>query len=190
MSQERRTRSSKRLIPHTCRSHTVLETDARLEGESDPAVETYVVQRRFELNEALADPFTPVTGPVRDPYSAAITTGPSRSNSWENVEAQLVNGPVRRRVSLDGMWRAVGSPFGKGPLEWIVMARPLVRALNQHFANLAACGFHVKSNHRGYLFTAEEHLDDDRQAGDMITALWLVAEAYASFLDSVVSTDQ
>jgi hypothetical protein len=188
MSQERRTNSSEWLIPHTCRPEAEPETDAAREAELDPAVEAYVAHRRLELHEALKDPFSPVTGPVRDPKSTGIKTGPSWLTSWDNLETQLVDGRYRRRVSLHGMWRAVGSPAGKGPLEWIAMARPLVPAFNRYFANLAACGFHEKSKHRGYLFIAEEHCDDNRQAGDVITSLWLIAEAYASFLDIEVSS--
>jgi hypothetical protein len=189
MSQKRRTNLSESLIPHTCRRETELETGAVRAAKRDPAVETYIAHRRCELHEALEDPFTPVTGPVRDPKSTGINTGPSWSRSWDNFETQLVDGPYRRYLSLDGMWRAVGSPAGKGPMDWIAMARPLVPAFKRYFENLAACGFHEKSNQRGYLFIAEEHLDDDRQAGDVITSVWLIAEAYASFLDSVVSSD-
>ncbi len=36
----------------------------------------------------------------------------------------------------------------------------------------------------------EEDLDDDHRAGDVTTPLWLIAETYASFLDSVVSSDE
>jgi hypothetical protein len=189
MYPERRTNSSERLIPHTCRPDAEPETDARCEAEHDPAVEAYIAHRRLGLREALEDPFTSVTGPVRDPKSTGIKTEPSRSTSWENLEAQLVNGPYRRYLSLDGMWRAVGAPAGKCPMDWIAMARPLVPAFDRYFENLAACGFHEKFKHRDYLFIAEEHCDDDRQAGDVITTLWLVAEAFGSFLDSVVSSD-
>jgi hypothetical protein len=160
-----------------------------LEGERDPAVEAYIAHRRLELHEALDDPFCTGTAPVRDPKSTGIKKGPSRGTSWENLEAQLFNGPVRRRVSLCGMWRAVGSPADKGPLEWIAMARPLLWAFDGYSENLATCGFHEKPKHRLYLFIAEEHSDDDRQAGDVIASLWLIAYAYASFLDSEVSSD-
>jgi hypothetical protein len=189
MCPQRRTNSSELLIPHSNYPEAEPETDARPEAERDPAVEAYIAQRRCELHEALKDPFIPVTRPVRDPKSTGITTEPSRSTSWENFEAQLVDGPYRRYLSLDGMWRAVGLPAGKGPMDWIAMARPLVPAFDRYFDNLAACGFHEKFKHRGYLFIAEEHCDDDHQAGDVITTLWLVAEAYSSFLDSVVSSD-
>jgi hypothetical protein len=193
MYQERRTNSSEWLIPHTCRPEAEPETAARPEAEADedpeagpdPAVEAYVAHRRLELHEALEDPFSPVTGPACDPKS----TGPSREMSWENLEAQLLDGPDRRRLSLDGMWRADGSPAGMGPLEWIALARPLVPAFHRYSENLAACGFHEKSRYCHLLFIEEEDLDDDHQAGDVITSLWLIAEAYASFLDSVVSSD-
>jgi hypothetical protein len=185
MSQERRTDSSEWLIPHTCHPEAEPEAGAVPEAERDPAVEAYIADRRCELHEALEDPLSPVTGPVHDPKS----TGPSWLTSWDNLETQLVAGPYRRCVSLHGMWRAVGLPVGKDPLAWIAMARPLVPAFNRYFANLAACGFHEKSKRRGYLYIEEEHCDDDRQAGDVITSLWLIAEAYASFLDSEVSSD-
>ena len=97
--------------------------------------------------------------------------------------------PTVVALSLDGMWRADGSPAGKGPLEWIALARPLVPAFNRYFENLAACGYHEKFKHRLYLFIEEEDLDDDHRAGDVTTPLWLIAEAYASFLDSAVSSD-
>jgi hypothetical protein len=186
MRQERRTNSSEWLIPHTCRPEAEQEMDARPETEHDPVVETYVAYRRLKLDEALADPLSPVTRPVRDPKS----TGPSRGMSWENLEAQLFDGPDRRRLSLDGMWRADGSPVGKDPLEWIALARPLVPAFNRYFENLAACGYHKMSKHRIYLFIEEQDLDHDHRAGDVTTPLWLIAEAYASFLDSVVSSDE
>ena len=198
MCQERRHGPPDGLIPHPCRPAAEPETDARPEAEADedreagrdPAVEAYVAHRRSELQEALEDPFSPVTGPVRDPGSTGIATGSSRGTSWENLEAQLVGCSVRRRLSLDGVWRAVGSPAGKGPLEWIALARPMVPAFNRYFENLAACGYHEKSKHRSYLFIEEGDLDDDHRAGDVTTPLWLIAEAYASFLDSVTSSDE
>jgi hypothetical protein len=156
------------------------------EAERDPAVEAYIADRRCELHEALEDPFTPVTGPVRDLKS----TGPSRGTSWENLEAQLFDGPDRRRLSLDGMWRADGSPAGKDPIEWIALARPLVPAFNRYFESLTACGYLEKSKYSQLVSIEEKDLDDDHQAGDVITSLWLIAEAYASFLDSVVSSDE
>ena len=190
MCQNSRTNPPDELSQHPCRAEAEPETGAVPEVERDPAVEAYIAQRRCELHEALEDPFTPVTGPVRDPKSTGIKTGPSWLTSWDNFETQLVDGPYPRRVSLDGMWRAVGSPTGKGPMDWIAMAKPLVPAFDRYFENLAACGFHEKFKHRAYLFIAEEHCDDDRQAGDVITTLWVVAEAYGSFVDSVVSSDR
>ena len=153
LCQERRHGPPDGLSPHPCRPEAEPETDAGPEAEADedpeagpdPAVEDYVDSAAvWTLHEALEDPFSPVTGPVRDPKSSGITTEPSRSTSWENLDAQRVDGPVRRRLSLDGMWRAVGSPAGKGALEWIAMARPLVPAFNRYFANLAACGYHYE----------------------------------------------
>jgi hypothetical protein len=197
MCQERRHGPPDGLSPHPCRTEAEPETDAGLEAEadedlearSDPAVEVYVARRRSELHEALEDPFSPVTGPVRDPKSTGIKTGPSRGTSWENLDAQLFDGPDRRRLSLDGVWRAVGSPTGKGPLEWIALAKPLVPAFSRYFENLGACGFHYKSRYGHLLFIQEQDLDNDHQAGDVTTSVWLIGEAFASFLDSVVSSD-
>jgi hypothetical protein len=215
MYPERRTNLSESLIPHTRRPEAEPETDAgpAAEADEDPLTaadsaveadiahrraveadvahrrEAYLAHRRSALYRALEDPFSPVTGPVRDPRSTGVTTEPPRAGPWENLEMQLVDGPYRRYLSLDGMWRAVGSPAGKGPLVWIALARPLLPAFNRYFANLAACGYHEKSKHRIYVFIAEEDFDDDHLAGDVITPLWLIAEAYASFLDSVVSSD-
>jgi hypothetical protein len=189
MCQNSRTHPPDELSQHPCRAEAEPETSAVPEVERDPAVEAYIAQRRFELHEALEDPFTPVTGPVRDPKSTGIKTGPSWLTSWDNFETQLVDGPYPRRVSLDGMWRAVGSPTGKGPMDWIAMARPLVPAFDRYFENLAACGFHAKANHGNYLFIEEEDLDDDHQPGDVTTSLWLIGEAFAAFVDSVVSLD-
>jgi hypothetical protein len=87
------------------------------------------------------------------------------------------------------MWRADGSPDGKGPLEWIALARPLLPAFYRYFANLAACGYQNMPDHGLLLFIEEEDLDDDHQAGDVTTSLWLLAEAFASVLDSTVSSD-
>ena len=109
--------------------------------------------------------------------------------SWDNLDEQLVDGPDRRRLSLDGMWRADGSPAGKGPLEWIALARPLVPAFHRYFENLDACGYVEKSRYCCLLSIEEEDLDDDHQAGDVITSLWLIAQAYASFVDGGVSSD-
>jgi hypothetical protein len=190
MSQKRRTNSSERLIPHTGRPEAEPEAGAVPEAERDPAVDAFIADRRCKLHEALEDPFTPVTGPVRDPKSTEAKTEPSRSTSWENLEAQLVNGPDRRRLSLDGMWRADGSPAGKDPLEWIALARPLVPAFIRYFENLTACGYLEKSRYSQLVSIEEKDLDDDHRAGDVTTPLWLVAEAYASFLDSVVSSDE
>jgi hypothetical protein len=201
--------------PRSCRPEAELDTDAGPGAEADEDIsaaagsaveadvahrraveagvaqgrETYVARRRSALYRALEDPFAPVIGPVRDPGSTGVRTGTPRSDSWWNLEAQLVGGPYRRHLSLDGMWRAVGSPAGKGPLAWIAMARPLLPAFHRYFENLAACGYHEKSKHRIYLFIGQEDLDDDHRAGDVITPLWLIAEGYASFLDSDVSSD-
>jgi hypothetical protein len=134
MYRERRISSSKWLMPHTCPSEAepekeggpVAEADEDSLGGADSAVEAdiahlraveadvvhrreaYLAYRRSALYRALEDPFSPVTGPVRDPRSTGLITGPSRSTSWENLEVQLVGGPYRRYLSLDGMWRAVG----------------------------------------------------------------------------------
>ena len=189
MCPQRRTNSSELLIPHSNYPEAEPETDARPEAERDPAVEAYLAHRRLKLDEALADPLSPVTGPVRDPRSPGITTGPPRSRSWENLDAQIVDGPDRRRLSLDGMWRADGSPDGKGPLEWIALARPLVPAFIRYFENIETCGYHNILKHSLLLFIEEEDLDDDHQAGDVTTSLWLIAQAYASVLDSTVSSD-
>jgi hypothetical protein len=197
MCQERRRGPLDGLSPHPCGPEAEPETDASPEAEADgdpeaerdPAVEAYVAHRRLELHEVLEDALPPFSGPVRDPRSTGINTGSSWGMSWDNLDEQLVDGPDRRRVSLDGMWRAVGAPAGKGPMEWIALARPLVAAFHRYFANLAACGYHEKSKDRGYLFIADEHCDDDHQAGDVITSLWLIAQAYASFVDGGVSSD-
>ena len=139
-------------------------------------------------------PWRTPSHPSPDPSAIPIRWGSRRDRpgprSWENLDAQLHDGPDRRRLSLDGMWRADGSPAGKGPLEWIALARPLVPAFNRYFENLAACGYREKSRYRLSSSSQDEHLDDDRQAGDVITSLWLIAEAYAAFLDSVVSSDE
>jgi hypothetical protein len=186
MCQKRGTNSSECLTPHTCRPDAEPETDAGPEAERDHAVEVYVAHRRLKLDEALEDPLFPVTGPVRDLKS----TGPSRGSSWENLEAQLFDGPDRRRLSLDGMWRADGSQAGKDPMEWITLASPLVPAFNRYFENLVARGYVEKSRYRHLLFIEEQDLDDDHRAGDVTTPVWLIAEAYASYLDSVVSSDE
>ena len=189
MCQDSRTNPPDGLSQHPCRPEAEPETGAAPEAERDPAVDAYIAHRRRELHEALEDPFTPVTGPVRDPKSTGTKTGPSRGTSWDNLDAQLFHGPDRRRLSLDGVWRAVGSPSGKGPLEWIALAKPLVPALNRYFENLGACGYHYKSRYGHLLFIQEQDLDDDHQAGDVTTSIWLIGEAFASFLDSVVSSD-
>ena len=197
MCQERRQGPPDGLSPHPCRPEAEPETDAGPAAEADedrkagrdPAVGAYVAQRRLALHEALENPFAPVIGPVRDPRSTGITTGPSRLMAWENLDAQLYDGPDRRRLSLDGMWRADGSAAGKGPLEWIALARPLVPALNRYFENLAACGYHYKFRDCPLLFIEEEDLDDDHRAGDVTTPLWLIAEAYASVLETAAASD-
>ena len=197
MCQRRRHGPPDGLSPHPCRPEVEPETDAVSEAEADedpqaghdPAVEAFVARRRLELHETLEDLPPTVSGPVRDPRSTGITTEPSRSTSWGNLEAQLVDGPYRRYLSLDGMWRAVGSPPGKGPLEWIALARPLLPAFYRYLANLAACGYQNMPDHGLLLFIEEEDLDDDHQAGDVTTSLWLLAEAFASVLDSTVSSD-
>jgi hypothetical protein len=197
MCQERRHGPPDGLSPHPCRTEAEPETDASPEAEADgdpeaerdPAVEADVAHRRLELHEVLEDPLPPFSGPVRDPRSTGINTGPSWGMSWDNLDEQLVDGPDRRRLSLDGMWRADGSPAGKGPLEWIALARPLVPAFNQYFDNLEKCGYHYIHKRGILLFIQEQDLDDDHRAGDVVTPLWLIAEAYASFLDSVVSSD-
>ena len=189
MCQRRRHGPPDGLSPHPCRPEVEPETDAGPAAERDPAVEAYVAHRRLELHEALEDLPPTVSGPVRDPRSTGITTEPSRSTSWGNLEAQLVDGPYRRYLSLDGMWRADGSPDGKGPLEWIALARPLLPAFYRYLANLAACGYQNMPDHGLLLFIEEEDLDDDHQAGDVTTSLWLIAQAYASVLDSTVSSD-
>jgi hypothetical protein len=189
MCQERRHGPLDGLSPHPCRPEAEPETDARPEAERDPTVEAYVAHRRLELHEALEDSLSPVTGPARDPKSTGIATGPSRARSWENLDAQRFDGPDSRRLSLDGMWRADGSPAGKDPLEWAALARPLLPAFYRYFENLAACGYHNIPKHGPLLFIDEEDLDDDHQAGDVTTSLWLIAEAYASFLNCVVSSD-
>ena len=189
MCQDSRTNPPDGLSQHPCRPEAEPETGAVPEAERDPAVEAYVAHRRLELHEALEDPFSPVTGPVRDPKSTGIATGPSRLMAWENLDAQLYDGPDRRRLSLDGMWRADGSPAGKGPLEWIALARPLVLGLDRYFANLAARGYRFEFGYGPFLFIEEEDLDDDHRAGDVTTPLWLIAEAYASVLETAASSD-
>ena len=110
MCQDSRINPPDGLSQHPCRPEAEPETAAVPEAERDPAVEAHIAHRRRELHEALEDPFTPVTGPVHDLKSTGIKTGPSWLTSWDNLETQLFDGPYRRRVSLHGMWRAVGRP--------------------------------------------------------------------------------
>jgi hypothetical protein len=205
MDRQRRSNASEWPSPRPCRHEAEPETDAGPEAgaEEDASVASgsaveadvahrraaYVAHRWTALYQALEDLPPTVTGPVRDAKSTGPRTGPRLLDSWENLEAQLVHGPFLRYVSLDGLWRAVGSPAGKGPLEWLALARPLVPAFHRYFENLAACGYHEKSELRIYVFIEKEDLDDDHRAGDVTTSLWLIAQAYASFLDSVVTSD-
>ena len=94
-------------------------------------------------------------------------------------------------TSLTSMWRACGSPAGKDPVRWAVMALPLVEGLAAYFSRLDAefssrKGFSGDASDMLYVIHEAVHPESPPEmrweAGDLMSVGW-VARFYAFFLD-------
>jgi hypothetical protein len=94
-------------------------------------------------------------------------------------------------TSLTSMWRACGSPAGKDPASWAVMALPLVEGLAAYFSRLDAefssrAGFSGDASDLLHVIHETVHPESPPEmrweAGDLMSVGW-VARFYAFFLD-------
>jgi hypothetical protein len=94
-------------------------------------------------------------------------------------------------TSLTSMWRACGSPAGKDPVSWALMALPLVKGLAAYFSRLDAEfssleGFSGDASDMLYVIHEARHPESPPEmrweAGDLMS-VGCVARFYASFLD-------
>ena len=86
------------------------------------------------------------------------------------------------QVSLNSLWRAVGSPAGQEPERWAEVAAPLLAGFAAYLERLETIGGSPAGGTRS-LWTWEEDSKDPWHTGDVMSHE-LIALVYASHLDS------
>jgi hypothetical protein len=90
-------------------------------------------------------------------------------------------------LSLDAIWRSVGSPLGDDPMGWLAWAYPLAPAFDRYLSDLEriGCGPGIEDHRHASLYILEESdLEEEYWLpGDLMTTTWFVARAYAYYLD-------
>jgi hypothetical protein len=87
-----------------------------------------------------------------------------------------------QQVSLNSLWRAVGSPEGQEPKRWAEVAAPLVSGFSAYFDRIETIGGSPDAETRP-LWTWEDESKDPWHTGDLMSHE-LIALVYASHLDS------
>ena len=86
------------------------------------------------------------------------------------------------QVSLNSLWRAVGSPAGHDPERWAEVAAPLLAGFSAYLDRLESIGGSPAPATR-LLWTWEDESKDPWCTGDLMSHE-LIALVYASHLDS------
>ncbi len=86
------------------------------------------------------------------------------------------------QVSLNSLWRAVGSPAGQEPERWAEVAAPLLAGFAAYFERLETIGGSPVAGTRS-LWIWEDDSKDPWRTGDVMSHE-LIALVYASHLDS------
>jgi hypothetical protein len=90
------------------------------------------------------------------------------------------------QVSLNSLWRAVGSPAGHDPARWAEVAGPLLAGFSaylERLASMAGADAGTASIASRLLWTWEDESKDPWCTGDLMSHE-LIALVYASHLDS------
>ncbi len=87
------------------------------------------------------------------------------------------------QVSLNSLWRAVGSPDGHDPNRWAEIAAPLLSGFSEYFDRLESFGGSPPAAVR-LLWNWDDESKDPWCTGDLMSHE-LIARVYASHLDSV-----
>jgi hypothetical protein len=87
------------------------------------------------------------------------------------------------QVSLNSLWRAVGSPAGDEPERWADVAEPLLSGFSAYFDRLETIGGSPAPRTRS-LWIWEDESKDPWRTGDLM-GHELIALVYASHLDSI-----
>ena len=86
-------------------------------------------------------------------------------------------------MSLNSLWRAVGSPDGHDPERWAELAGPLLAGFSELSRPAREHRRLVVRLQRGVLWTWEDESKDPWRTGDLMSHE-LIAWVYASHLDS------
>lgn len=86
------------------------------------------------------------------------------------------------QVSLNSLWRAVGSPEGKDPERWVEVAAPLLSGFSAYLDRLESFGGSSSDSARP-LWIWEDDSKDPWLTGDLMSHE-LIAWVYASHLDT------
>jgi hypothetical protein len=84
------------------------------------------------------------------------------------------------QVSLDSLWRAWGSPEGRDPRSWSVLAAPLLAGFAAYLANLEGDDRDPESARLLWVWRGESK--DPWRSGDTMSHEF-IARAYATYLD-------
>jgi hypothetical protein len=87
------------------------------------------------------------------------------------------------QVSLNSLWRAVGSPEGKDPERWVEVAAPLLSGFSAYLHRLESFGGSSSSDSARPLWIWEDESKDPWLTGDLMSHE-LIAWVYASHLDT------
>jgi hypothetical protein len=87
------------------------------------------------------------------------------------------------RVSLDSLWRSVGSPQGHNPRHWVELAAPLLSGYSAYLSRLDGA-VDAAAEPAQMLWTWQDDSKDPWYTGDLMTHEF-VAWAYATYLDAL-----
>ncbi len=107
------------------------------------------------------------------------------SESWaRTILRQQVEIFGEEQVSLDSLWRAVGSPRGHDPRRWAELAAPLLAGYATYLGRLDGETDRAADPSRS-LWIWRDDSKDPWRTGDLMTHE-LIASAYASYLDGLL----
>jgi len=92
------------------------------------------------------------------------------------------------QVSLESLWRAVGSPAGHDPRQWSELAAPLLSGFSAYLARLEGGALATDTLTR-LLWIWEDESKDPWRTGDLMSHEF-IAWTYATYLDNHFQRDR
>ena len=159
-----------------------VEVDSR-EGEAEVA--RYITRRCFALLAIMTSPPSPAIKDAHAPLPLEHLSEATSFSAREALDQQVEDIGECFDLSLDAIWRAVGSPRDDDPLCWLAWAYPLVPAFDRYYSDLRAMGCDpaCEGHHRTVYIREDDREDGCWLPGDLMTTTWFIARAYAYYLD-------